>query len=170
MHTSRPIRANAPGVQRAQLDTGDTQRVAIRHGAEVLVRVCHSPQHIVGGVQQHRGVQRLTQLGRDRHMVVVAVRADHGHHVAAADRHHDGPGVVGGVEDNDLGVVADDPDIVVDFPTAAVEFEGAMGDDSLDCTPSQHHHRAQDLTGVHSMECRLDLVQPDAFGDELLQR
>ena len=43
-----------------------------------------------------------------------------------------GPRVVRGVEHHDLRVVADDPDVVVDFPTAAVEFERAVGDDALD--------------------------------------
>ena len=43
-----------------------------------------------------------------------------------------GAAVVGGVEDHDVGVVADQPDVVVDFPTAAVEFEGAVGDDLVD--------------------------------------
>ena len=36
-------------------------------------------------------------------------------------------------------VVADEPDVVVDFPTAAVEFEGAVGDDPLN------------LSAVHSI-------------------
>ena len=39
---------------------------------------------------------------------------------------------VRGVEHHDVGVVADQPDVVVDFPTAAVEFEGAVGDDAVD--------------------------------------
>ncbi len=108
------------------------QRLAVADRAEVLVRMGHSPQHVIGGMQQHRGVERVTQFGRDRDMVVVAVRADHRDHVAAADGVDDRAGVVRGVENHDLVLVADDPDVVVDFPTAAVEFEGAVGDHTLD--------------------------------------
>src|SRR6478735_8655153 len=93
--------------------------------------MCHSPQHVVSPVQQHGGVQRLAELGRDRHMVVVAVRAHHRHHMASAYSVDDGTCVVRGVEHHDLGVVADEPDVVVDFPTAAVEFEGPVGDNAL---------------------------------------
>ena len=83
-------------------------------------------------MQQHRRVERLAEFGSDGDVVVVAVRAHHRHHVAATDGLHDRFGVVGGVEHHDLGVVADEPDVVVDFPTAAVEFEGAVGDDAFD--------------------------------------
>ena len=96
----------------------------------------HSPQHIVGGVHQHRDVQRLTSSGAT--VVVVAVRADHCDDVAAADRRHDRLRVVRRVEDHDFGFVADDPDVVVDFPTAAVEFEGAVGDHAMD-RPAVHN-------------------------------
>src|SRR6478735_197127 len=94
--------------------------------------MCHSPQHVVSPVQQHGGVQRLAELGRDRHMVVVAVRAHHRHHMASAYSVDDGTCVVRGVEHHDLGVVADEPDVVVDFPTATVEFEHPVGDDACD--------------------------------------
>src|SRR5690349_13030723 len=66
-------------------------------------------------------------------MVVVAVCADHCHHISPADGVDDRRRRVRGVEDHDAGIVADDPDVVVDFPTATVEFEGAMGDDPLYC-------------------------------------
>ena len=114
-------------MQGPQLGTGDAHRFGVADGAEILVRVGHPPQHIIGGMQQHRGVQRVTQFRRDRHVVVVAVGADHRDDVAAADGADDGSRVVCGVEDHHVLVVADDPDVVVDFPTAAVEFEGAVG-------------------------------------------
>ncbi len=34
----------------------------------------------------------------------------------------------GGIENHDLGVVTDYPDVVIDFLTATVEFEGSLGD------------------------------------------
>ena len=75
----------ARGVQRAQLDAADAQRLAVLDGAEIAVRVGHSPQHVVGGVQQHRRVEGLAELGGDGDVVVVAVGADHRDDVAAAD-------------------------------------------------------------------------------------
>ena len=48
------------------------------------------------------------------------------------DAVHDARAVaVGGVDDDDLRIVADEPDVVVDFPTTTVEFEGAVGHDAL---------------------------------------
>src|SRR3954468_20120507 len=114
--------------------TRDTQRVAVVDRAEILVRVRHSPEHVIGRVQQHRGVQCVSEFGCDSHVVVVPVRADHRDDVPTADGHHDRARVVCGVEDHDLGVVPDEPDIVVDFPTAAVEFERAVGDNPLNRT------------------------------------
>jgi hypothetical protein len=63
-------------------------------------------------------------------VVVVPVGAHHRDHIAAADSHDDRARIVGRVEHHDVGVVSDEPDVVVDFPTAAVEFEGAVCDDS----------------------------------------
>src|SRR5689334_11306573 len=114
------------GVQRFELGAVDRQRVAIGDGTKVLVRVGHSPQDLVGWVQQYRCVQRLAELGRHRDVVVVTVRAHHRDHVAAPDRLDDRRRVVSGVEDHDVRVVAKQPDVVVDFPAAAVEFEGAV--------------------------------------------
>ena len=65
-------------------------------------------------------------------MIVVAVRAHDRHHVAARHGVQDWFGGVGGVENHDVGVVADEPDVVVDFPTATVEFEGSVGDYLVD--------------------------------------
>ena len=151
------------------LPTRSVSRSSTR--AEVAVGVGHPPQHVVGGVQQHRGVERLAQFGGDGDVVVVAVGAHHRDHVPAADGVDDRLRGVGGVEHHHIVVVADDPDVVVDVPTAAVELEGAAGDQALDrAGRSQDHHRTQDLTGVHLVEGVLDVVEPDAFGDELVQR
>ena len=128
-HRSRRV---ARRVQRAHLHAADVEHQAVVDAAEVLVRMRHSPQHVVGGMQQHRRVERLAEFRCDGDVVVVAVRADHRDDVAARDRLDDGLGVVRGVEHDDVGVVADQPDVVVDFPAAAVEFERAVGDHALD--------------------------------------
>src|ERR1700734_4286214 len=83
-------------------------------------------------MQEHRRVECLAELGSHGHVVVVAVGADYGYHVAAVDSRHDRCRGVSGVKDHDVGIVANKPDVVVDFPTAAVEFEGAVGDDAFD--------------------------------------
>ncbi len=54
---------------------------------------------------------------------------------------------MGGVEHHDIGIVADEPDVVVDFPTATVEFEGAVGDDSLDVG---HHNTTTERSTLPS--------------------
>jgi hypothetical protein len=89
-------------------------------------------KHFVGGVEQDRRVECLAEFGCDGDVIVVPVRADHRDHVAARDGIDDRLRGVCGIEYHDVGVVADDPDVVVDIPTAAVEFEGAAGDDALD--------------------------------------
>src|ERR1700736_1563662 len=83
-------------------------------------------------MQQYRRAERLAEFGGHGHMVVVPVCAYHRHHISAANGRHDGLRCVRGVEDHDVGIVADDPDVVVDFPTATIEFEGAVGDNALD--------------------------------------
>ena len=123
----RPWRV-AGRVQGANLGSGDRQRLLFADRAEVLVRVGHPPQHIVGWMQQHGRVERIAEFRCDRDMVVVAVGAHHGDHVATADGVDDRARIVCSVEDDNVVVVADDPDVVVDFPTATVEFEGAVGD------------------------------------------
>src|SRR6476661_5637614 len=102
------------------------------------VGVAHLPQHVVAGVQQHRGVHALGQFGGDGDVVVVTVRADHGVHVPVPDRIDDRLRGVGGVDDHDVGVVTDQPDVVVDVPLSAVEGECSLGDDPLYPKPSAH--------------------------------
>lgn len=54
---------SARGVQRVQFDTAGAEHLAVVDGAEVLVRVYGSPQHVIGGVQQHRGVEGRAEFG-----------------------------------------------------------------------------------------------------------
>ena len=51
---------------------------------------------------------------------------------APADGLRDRGGVVGGVDHDDLALVADDPDVVVHVPGAAVEGELPGGDEPFD--------------------------------------
>ncbi len=112
--------------------SGHLQHFAVLQRAKILPGVRHSPEHLVGGMQQNRSVERLAELRRDRHVVVVTVRAHHRHHIAAAHRVDDRARVVGGVDHDDVAIATDQPDVVVDFPTATVEFEGAVRDHAVD--------------------------------------
>ncbi len=107
------------------------QRLTVVDGAEIFVGVRHSPEHVVGRVQQ----DRVRRAPSDSSGATVMWSLCPWVHTTAttlpsADGHDDRARVVGGVEDHDVGVVTDEPDVVVDFPTAAVEFEGAVCDDA----------------------------------------
>src|SRR5947207_2421202 len=64
-------------------------------------------------------------------MVVVAMGEQDGLHLAATDCLRDGLRVVRGVDHDALGVVAHNPDVVVDVPRAAVQGERPRGDDAV---------------------------------------
>ena len=88
-----------------------------------------------------------------------------------------GVGVVRGVDDDALVVVADQPDVVLDLPGAAVEAEGARRDDLLDRALPRRHELRHSTTTERStsprcifVERRLDVVEADRLGDELVQR
>jgi len=51
-----------------------------------------------------------------------------------------------GVEHHDLGVVADEPDVVVDFPATTVEFEHPVGDDALNGSTVHFAYRPDRIT------------------------
>ena len=106
-------------------------------------------------------------------MVVVGVGQQDLLHGAARDGARNLVHVVGGVNDNDRGVIADDPHVVVDVPAAAVQREGAGGDDSFNtfAHPAllEFHDRAQHAAGLHGFECFVDVLEADALGDEAVQ-
>jgi hypothetical protein len=76
---------------------------------------------------------------------------------------------MGCVDHNDIGVVAYEPNVVSDCPTAAVECKRAMGNHAFDAGHLQHHHRPQHLAGVHLVKGLLDVIDADALADEALQ-
>jgi hypothetical protein len=65
-------------------------------------------------------------------VVVVAVRAQDRRDRPVPHRGSDRRGVVGSVDDEDLVVVADEPDVVLDIEVLAVERENAGRRDVLD--------------------------------------
>ena len=131
----------AGGGDGAQLHAAGCEHLAVPQGPEGLVRVSHLPQHGVGGVQQHRRVEVRAELRGDGDVIVVAVGAHHRHHVPTADRVLDGLCVVGRVDDDHLGVIPDQPDVVVHLPAAAVECEGPVGHHAGDAVPTLGVHR-----------------------------
>ena len=95
------------------------------------------PEHEVVRVQSDLGVLGGGDLDGGVDVVVVAVGQDDGHHAPLAHPGQDGLRVVGRVDDQHLVLVADEPDVVLDLPLAAVESEGAGRDDSLDASGHQ---------------------------------
>src|SRR5690606_40342358 len=79
-----------------------------------------------------RRLRGIGDLGGGVDVVVVRVRAHDRDEGPVPDRLEDRGGLVPGVQDDALAVVADDPDVVVDLPRATVELEGAGGDDLVD--------------------------------------
>src|SRR5699024_2427156 len=77
-------------------------------------------------------------------VVVVTVREEDGAHCAPGDRIQHRLRVVRRVDDHALGVVPEDPDVVVHLPGAAVEGERAAGDEVL------HPHPAAGIGALHS--------------------
>jgi hypothetical protein len=64
-------------------------------------------------------------------MVIVRVSAHDADHAAASYGAEDGLCVMGGIDDEDLLVVSDEPDVVVDLEVLTVEAEDSAGDDAL---------------------------------------
>ena len=65
-------------------------------------------------------------------MVVVGVSAHDREHVTPGDRLEDARRIVGGVDHDDVGVVADEPHVVVDLEVLTVETEDPARDDAVD--------------------------------------
>src|SRR3954471_9879308 len=83
-------------------------------------------------MQQNRRVEALCELWRHGYVVVVRVRTDHRDNLALADSVDDRLRGVRGIDHENLVVVADEPDVVVDVPTAPVETELPRRDNPVD--------------------------------------
>ena len=77
-------------------------------------------------------------------MVIVTVGAHHRDDVPAGHGILNGLRIMRRVDHDHLGGITDDPDVVVDFPTAAVEFEVSVGDDPLDTALVRTHSTTTD--------------------------
>ncbi len=75
------------GVDDLEPDVSDLEDAAVGHlDIGVLLRVRVPPPQLVPGMQRHRRLVALGHLQRGGHVVRVTVRADHGEHLAIADR------------------------------------------------------------------------------------
>jgi hypothetical protein len=126
----RGVKADGTGgvprcVQDGERGAGHGERICFTEvdvGVQVRA-VLHRPQHPVRRVQRDHGVGRGRDLDRCVDVVVVPVRADDRDHSAVADCGEDLLGVMRRVDHEDLAVVADQPDVVLHLPLAAVEGE-----------------------------------------------
>ena len=87
------------------------------------------PQHLVTGMDEDPRVQFFCQLWRDRDVIVVRVGAHNTLHSATSDGIDDRIGRVGSVDNDAFRIVADNPNVVIDFPLATVECEHTVRDD-----------------------------------------
>jgi hypothetical protein len=118
----------------------DHSNVDARHGNSLIVGergivhrwVCLLPQHLVVRMQENGRVESLAELRRHGDVVVVRMRAEHRDDGAITDGVDDRLRSVRGIDDEHLRVVADEPDVVVDVPAAAVETELPRRDDAVD--------------------------------------
>src|SRR5699024_9098117 len=80
----------------------------------------------------------------------MAVRQYQSDHATPADGLNDRRGLVSGVNDDDFVVIADDPNIVVHFPTAAIEIECARGNNLVN-TCLHHNSTTERNTSQRSI-------------------
>jgi hypothetical protein len=100
-------------------------------------------QRRVGRMQQDRRAGAIGELGRGVDVVVVPVGAQDADHPTTVDRGHDRVGVVRGVDDQDIVLVAQEPDVVLHVPGAAVEGERPGRHDPVDPTVDASLHRCR---------------------------
>lgn len=96
------------------------------------VRMRLSPQNFVAGMQEDRRVECPGQFGGHRDVIVVTVSAHDGPDTAAGYGIDDRCCRVSGVDDDDLVVVTDDPNVVVHIPRSTVEAERSGRDHMLE--------------------------------------
>ena len=119
-------------VYHPNLDTrqGDSLVVGERRIVHRGVRLL--PQQLVVRVQENRRFELHCEFWRHGDVVVVRVRTEDRDDVAIADGIDDRLRGVRRIDDEYLGVVADEPDVVVDVPAAAVETELSGRDNPVD--------------------------------------
>ena len=114
------------------VEAGHRHDVAVGQRGEGHARVDDVPQHGVGRVEVDRPGNAGDELLHGVDVVVVRVSAHDADNTAASYSTEDGLRVMGGIDDEDLVVISDEPDVVVDLKILAVEAEDSAGDDSLD--------------------------------------
>jgi hypothetical protein len=93
--------------------------IAVRRRAIGAVHL--TPQWQVCGMQEHRRSERVPQLDRGVDVVVVPMCRDDGDSTAVADSRRYGRSRVRRIDDEDFGLVADYPDVVLDLEVLAVQ-------------------------------------------------
>ena len=134
------------GVEHGQVDVADGEHLPVGERRAGRVGLGLVPQHPVGGMEVCRCTGRGDDLGHRVDVVVVGVGAHDRDEPTATDAREDRRGVVGGVDDEHLAVVTEEPDVVVHLPRATVELEDTRGDEALDAHPAGgRRHRHPDI-------------------------
>jgi len=90
------------------------------------------PDGQVGRMEQHRCLDRSSEVRCDTNVVVVRVRTQHGKDLSIPDHAYDIGDIVRGIDHHAFGVVANHPDVVVDVEGLSVQGERAGGDGVVD--------------------------------------
>ena len=104
---------------------GDLEDAAVLHiDVGIILRMSVAPQQPVPTVQRHRRLVALGHVDRRGDVVGVAVRADDREHLTVAHRVEHGRGIATRIDDDDLVVVTDNPDVDLGRPRVAVGRRG----------------------------------------------
>ena len=90
------------------------------------------PQHLVARVAEDGSIEFLGELGSDRDVIVVSMRTNDALDLAITDCVDDWLGVVGCVDDIAFGIIAENPNVVINVPFTTVEGEYTAGYYPLD--------------------------------------
>ncbi len=123
----------AGGVQHVHLVIADFKLETVpQRVIEATVGILDLPQHLVVRMQENWSAGFVRESAGCIDVIVVAVRADDRFDLSPCDPLEDRLVVMGGIDDDDLVVVADEPDVVVHVEVFAVQAEDPGGDDAVD--------------------------------------
>ncbi len=112
------------GVQHIYLVIADLELETVPQCVvETPVRVLNLPQHLVVGMKQNRGPGLVRESAGCIDVIVVAVGTDDRFDLSPCDPLEDRHVVMGSVDDDDLVIISDEPDVVVYVEVLAVEAE-----------------------------------------------
>ena len=171
-------------MKNTDVDPGDLQRSS-RHQRAVRtsIGVHNVPQHPIVSVQINWRIHFIGQCAGGVDVIVVTVSEHDGAHVTAVDSRHNRLVVVRRINNDDVAIVAHQPDVVGDFPLSTVESKNSL------CCNEFHRHNnpavrslvrvlrvlleyndgTKNLATLHTVKGRFDILERNGFRHELVQ-